>query len=307
MDDDAALTALSRRQALTFIGAAGAVSLVGPGVRAWAACAVTPAETEGPYWIDERLDRSDITVDPTDGSVTPGVPLTLNITVLRADANCAPVAGVQVDVWHCDAGGLYSDEAANNTVGKKFLRGYQITDASGAVRFSTIYPGWYSGRTIHIHFRIRSFSGATTTSNFASQLFFDDTVSNQVLTQSPYNSRGTRDTTNAQDNIYNGATLLTLSGNGGGYVGSFDVALTGLPAVTPAPTASPTATPTTGACTGDCDGSGAVTLDEVVKGVNIALGDADASVCPRFDADGNGTVSIDEVVTAVNAALNGCS
>src|SRR5439155_24394219 len=126
-----------------FIGAAGAMSFVGlgSGTRSWAAsCAVTPAETEGSYWVDELLPRSDITVDPSDGSVRPGVPLRLNINVLRADAGCAPAAGVQVDVWHCDAGGLYSDEAANGTVGRKFLRGYQITDVSGVVRFTTIYP-----------------------------------------------------------------------------------------------------------------------------------------------------------------------
>src|SRR5207253_4184877 len=118
--------------------------------------------------------------------VRPGVPLRLALTVVRADAGCAPAAGVRVDVWHCDAGGLYSDEAVNGTVGKKFLRGHQVTDANGAVQFQTIYPGWYSGRTIHVHLRIRTFAGTTTSTNFASQLFFDDAVSNQVLAKSPY-------------------------------------------------------------------------------------------------------------------------
>src|SRR5438477_2608612 len=163
------MSVLTRRQALGVIGAAGAASLVAldRARRAWAAsCALTPEETEGPYWVEEGLDRSDITVDPSDGSVRPGVPLQLNLNVLRADASCAPAAGARVDVWHCDAGGLYSDEAANGTVGKRFLRGYQTTDANGAVRFTTIYPGWYSGRTIHIHFRVRTFDGATTTTNF---------------------------------------------------------------------------------------------------------------------------------------------
>ena len=212
------MSVLTRRQALGVIGAAGAASLVAldRARRAWAAsCALTPEETEGPYWVEEGLDRSDITVDPSDGSVRPGVPLQLNLNVL---------------VWHCDAGGLYSDEAANGTVGKRFLRGYQTTDANGAVRFTTIYPGWYSGRTIHIHFRVRTFDGATTTTNFTSQVFFDDAISNQVLAQSPYNTRGTRDTTNANDNIFTSATLLTLTGDGnGGYVGTFDVALDSLP------------------------------------------------------------------------------
>ena len=123
-------------------------------------------------------------------------------------------------------GGLYSDEAVNGTVGKQFLRGYQVTDANGAVQFQTIYPGWYSGRTIHIHFRIRTFAGTTTSTNFALQLFFDDAVSNQVLAKSPYDTRGTRNTTNANDTIYQSATLLALTSDGnGGYVGAFTVAL----------------------------------------------------------------------------------
>jgi protocatechuate 3,4-dioxygenase beta subunit len=223
----------TRRQALGLIGAAGAASLVvlGRRGRAWAAsCTVTPEETEGPYWVDELLQRSDITSDPSDGSVRPGVPLQVKLNVLHTDDACSPAAGVQVDVWHCDAGGLYSDETANGTVGKKFLRGYQLTDGNGAVQFTTIYPGWYAGRTIHIHFRVRTFSGSTTTYDFTSQLFFDDTVSDQVLAQSPYNTRGTRDTTNANDNIYNAATLTSLTADGsGGWVATFDVALDGLP------------------------------------------------------------------------------
>ena len=299
---------LSRREALMLIGAVGASSLFGMVSRAGAACSVTPTETEGPYWVDELLNRSDITADPSDGSVRPGVPLTLRLNVLRADAGCAPAAGVQVDVWHCDAGGLYSDEAANNTVGKKFLRGYQITDGNGAAQFTTIYPGWYSGRTIHIHFRIRTANGST---NFTSQLFFDDTISNQVLAQAPYNTRGTRDTTNGNDSIYNAATLMSLSGDAAaGYVGTFDVALDGLPATTPAPTATPTATATPATtpepCAGDCDNSGDVTVDELVKGVNIALDNADITTCPQFDLDGSGTVTVDKIVKAVNVALNGC-
>jgi len=226
---------ITRRQALGVIGSAGAASLIAldGARRAWAAsCSVTPAETVGPYWVDEGLDRSDITVDPSDGSVRPGVPLRLDLRVLRADASCAPAAGVRVDMWHCDASGLYSDETANGTVGKKFLRGCQTTDASGAVRFKTIYPGWYSGRTIHVHVRIRTFDGSTTTTNFTSQLFFDDAISDQVLAQSAYNTRGTtRDTTNASDGIYASATLLSLASDGsGGWVGTFDVALAGLPA-----------------------------------------------------------------------------
>src|SRR5882724_2668722 len=116
MAEKTAGSAFTRRQALGFLGAASAASFVAFGRRgrAWAAsCAVTPEETEGPYWVDEGLLRSDLTVDPSDGSVRPGVPLELDLTVLRADAGCAPATGVRVDIWHCDAGGLYSDESAN--------------------------------------------------------------------------------------------------------------------------------------------------------------------------------------------------
>jgi len=233
MSGEAGRESLTRRQALRWIGAAGAVSFVAvarPRGASAASCSVTPAETEGPYWVDELLERSDIRTDPSNGSVRPGIPLQVNLNVLRADDGCTPASGVQVDIWHCDAGGLYSDEAANGTVGRKFLRGYQTTDTSGAVHFTTIYPGWYSGRTIHIHFRIRTFSGSTTTTNFTSQLFFDEAVNDQVLAQAPYNTRGARDTTNASDMIYNASTLLALSADGsGGYVGTFDVALDGLP------------------------------------------------------------------------------
>src|SRR3954462_7316082 len=131
---------VTRRTALAWMGIAGAsgVALLHRAT-AWAVCALTPAQTEGPYWVEERLQRSDVRVDPSDDSIEPGVPLELVLNVLRADDDCSPAAGVQVDIWHCDAAGLYSDEAANNTVGRKFLRGYQVTDASGAVRFTTIY------------------------------------------------------------------------------------------------------------------------------------------------------------------------
>src|SRR5262245_33950864 len=143
---------LSRREALGLLGAAGAATFVAFGRTARAAsCTVTPAETEGPYFVDERLQRSDLTADPSDGSVQAGGPLRLKLNVLRTDGDCAPAAGVQVDVWHANASGAYSDEAANGTVGRKFLRGYQVTDTNGAVAFTTIYPGWYPGRTIHIH------------------------------------------------------------------------------------------------------------------------------------------------------------
>ncbi|HXA53200.1 MAG TPA: hypothetical protein VNV86_22940, partial [Candidatus Acidoferrum sp.] len=107
----------------------------------------------------------------------PGVLLNLKVSLVNeSGSTCMPLAGARVDIWHCDAGGTYSDEAQNNSSGKKFLRGYQTTDDTGAVNFTTIYPGWYSGRTVHIHFRIRTYSGSTKLDEFVAQIFFDDTL-----------------------------------------------------------------------------------------------------------------------------------
>lgn len=230
--DSATGVRLSRRRLLLGMGAAGAVYWLDCGSKVWAACAVTQAETEGPFWVDERLNRSDIRVDPSDHSTTPGVPLALAIQVLRADADCAPAVGMQVDVWHCSAAGVYSDEAENGTAGKKFLRGYQVTDAAGSVRFTTIYPGWYPGRTIHIHVRVRAFRGTTTTTNFTTQLYCDDAVSNQVIASNAAYDHGTRGTFNTNDMLYMAATQLVLARDGSGYSGTVAIALNGLPAGT---------------------------------------------------------------------------
>ena len=194
---------------------------------------VTPQVTEGPYWVDEKLFRSDIRTDPATGVARAGVPLELTITVQNtANGSCAPMVGAWVDIWHCDAIGIYSDESTYNpgggtgnvnTKGERFLRGYQVTDGNGQVKFSTIYPGWYSSRTIHIHVRVRTFSGANTVDNFVSQVFFDEALNNKVLAVAPYSNRtSARDTTNATDNVYRQAgnperMLATASESGGGY------------------------------------------------------------------------------------------
>lgn len=192
-------------------------------------CVVTPEETEGPYFVDEKLIRSDIRPDPSDGAARPGVPLQLAFSVASiAGTACAPLAGATVDIWHCDALGVYSDEQAQNTVGKKFLRGTQVTDASGMARFTTIYPGWYMGRAVHIHFKIRTTTPANQSYEFTSQLFFDETLTDQVFTQAPYASKGKRDTLNSQDGIYaNGGDqlLLSLTKEGDGYATTFNVGL----------------------------------------------------------------------------------
>ena len=196
------------------------------------ACVVTPAETEGPYFVDERLNRSDITTDPSAGTRRSGVPLTLTFQVSRVSSGgCTVLSAAQVDVWHCDAAGVYSDVSAQSTVGQRFLRGYQLTDADGIARFATIYPGWYGGRAVHIHFKVRTYSGATKSFEFSSQLFFDDAVTDAVYTAAPYSSRSNRDTRNQADMVYasngdSGAMLLvTPTPSGAGYAATFAIGL----------------------------------------------------------------------------------
>jgi protocatechuate 3,4-dioxygenase beta subunit len=127
----------------------------------------------------------------------------------------------QVDIWHCDAFGVYSD--VENAQGKKFLRGYQVSDANGVAKFVTVYPGWYPGRTVHIHFKIR-INGY----DFTSQLFFDDAFTDQVYLLEPYNQRGERNTRNERDGIYGDGgnqLLLNVTQNGSGYSAVFDIGL----------------------------------------------------------------------------------
>jgi protocatechuate 3,4-dioxygenase beta subunit len=190
-------------------------------------CVVRPEMTEGPYFVDERLQRADIRPDTSSGNVSAGTALALAFAVSKVSTNsCVPFAGALVDVWHCDADGRYSDEANNNTDGQNFLRGYQVTDASGNAAFTTIYPGWYQGRTVHIHFKIRTDPDASSGFEFTSQLFFDEAVTAEAYSVEPYASRGAQDTTNARDGIYqNGGSqlLLTPTRSADGYATTFDI------------------------------------------------------------------------------------
>ena len=173
-------------------------------------CILTASLTEGPFFVDEKLNRSDIRTDPATGAVSAGTPLALTFNVQRVASNaCTPLTGAYLDVWHCDAAGVYSDVSGST---RKFLRGYQITDANGSAAFQTVYPGWYGGRAVHIHFKLRLYAGSTRTYEFTSQFFFDDTFTDSVYTQSPYSSRGSRSTRNANDGIYNSLSTTDKSG-----------------------------------------------------------------------------------------------
>lgn len=183
--------------------------------------------------MDERLKRSDIRSDPTDRSVSQGVPLRLEFQVSRITGNsCTPLNDAIVDVWQCDALGVYSDFEDFNglfdTRGKKFLRGYQATDARGKAEFITIYPGWYPGRTVHIHFKIRTNSSAQRAYEFTSQLYFDDSITDQVHAGSPYSTKGQRALKNNRDGIFRrggSELMLGLTKEAQDYKGTFDLGL----------------------------------------------------------------------------------
>jgi protocatechuate 3,4-dioxygenase beta subunit len=236
---------LSRREVLALLGAGGAAALAAPAAATAAtsagprrpyrlpSCIVRPEQTEGPYFVDTDLDRADIRSDPTDGSVCEGAPLTLEFRVSRIDAEaCEPLPGALVDVWQCDARGVYSGvEDINDrfdTTGKRFLRGHQVTDGQGIARFATIYPGWYRGRTVHIHFKIRTNPGGDAGHEFTSQLYFDDAFTDGVFESQPYASSTGRRTRNSEDGLYrNGGSqlLLDVTGDDSGYRALFDVGL----------------------------------------------------------------------------------
>ncbi len=196
-------------------------------------CIVSPEQTEGPYFVDSKLNRSDIRSDPSDGSVKEGVPLQLTLRVSEISSNnCTLIEGAIVDIWQCDALGIYSDVQDNNelfdTSGKKFLRGYQVTNANGTVQFSTIYPGWYRGRTVHIHFKVRTDLTSGQSYEFTSQLYFNDSITDRVHAQEPYTSKGQRAVKNDQDGIFqNGGNQLMLSlvEASQGYAATFDIGL----------------------------------------------------------------------------------
>jgi protocatechuate 3,4-dioxygenase beta subunit len=217
---------LSRRKVLV-LGAAGVASLALPALsQAKTLCVVRPQQTEGPYFVDEELDRSDIRRDPATGQIKPGTPLALTFAVSTTSAKglCKPFTGAHVDVWHCDAQGVYSDvvDPSFDTKGHKFLRGFQRTNADGEARFTTIYPGWYEGRAVHVHFKIR---GAGR--EFTSQLYFPDALTDRVHAAAFYKKPGTR-TRNADDGIFsNGGNNLILNPapTANGYTATFTIAL----------------------------------------------------------------------------------
>lgn len=237
--DTGAARAWSRRHLLSAAGGVTATSLAldlcaqGSTSRVSESpfCIVKPEQTEGPYFVDSRLLRNDIRQDPTDATVRPGVPLRLSLRLSAVGTNaCSPLAGVLVDVWHNDAVGEYSDvrDRRYDTRGKQFLRGYQLSDSNGLVNFTTIYPGWYPGRTVHMHFKVRTDPGSRRGREFTSQLYFDDAITDAVHQLAPYAANGQRGTRNSNDRIFRrggSELLLQLQQDGDGFAGSFELGL----------------------------------------------------------------------------------
>lgn len=195
-------------------------------------CAVTPEQTEGPFYLDVDKIRSDVREDRQ------GTPLRVAARVVDADG-CTPLKDAVFEIWHCDAGGLYSGfEAASIGAGgrdgrggpgggagsvdtTRYLRGAQVTNADGIAEILTIFPGWYQGRTVHIHAKVHLSNAEVLTT----QLYFDDGVTDAVYRAAPYSSRPDRTTRNDDDGIYRPETTLTVSEDGDGRLGLLTLAV----------------------------------------------------------------------------------
>ncbi|WP_328871117.1 intradiol ring-cleavage dioxygenase [Streptomyces sp. NBC_00287] len=234
-------TPVGRRTVLIASGAAAATFAVAAAapetsvrtepVAAAAVCTLTKEMTEGPYYLDGQLVRSNIAEDKT------GIPLKLALTVVDDDT-CAPLSNALVELWHADALGEYSGFVGNNGHDEPdngtFLRGGILTNSSGIANITTVYPGWYRGRCIHIHIKVHTDVTLTSDGSFTGgqelhtgQLFFDEAITTRVAALSPYSTNTVPRTTLAQDSIYDegGAAsgLLTLTALGSttsaGYAG----------------------------------------------------------------------------------------
>src|SRR5262245_33078666 len=212
---------LTRGRLLRLAGGLGAALGLGA-VKSWrgdesalagdaVSCVLTPEQTEGPYYIANEKLRRNI----TDGR--PGTPLTLRLTVVDA-RTCKPIKGATVDIWHCDASGIYSGFGAGRA-SRTFMRGVQRTNADGVATFKTVYPGWYQGRAVHVHVKVHVRGNVVHTG----QLYFPDPVTDAVYKKAPYTSRPNRDVRNADDFVFRSGgrrSLLQLRRNGAGYGGS---------------------------------------------------------------------------------------
>jgi protocatechuate 3,4-dioxygenase beta subunit len=204
----------------------------------------TPQQIEGPYFVDNMPNRSDIRSDTSNGSMQEGIPLSLVLNVYGVHdsdgdgtGSCTLLKDAKVDIWHANSQGVYSGVQDAGTAENDFLRGYQMTDDNGTVQFTTIYPGWYEGRAIHIHVKVRALEGSNETLEWTSQFYLNNSINELVHTQPPYSDHGPVPMTNEDDFIYTGPStdgliqnntgkLLMLNlrnDDGQGYVGTFNI------------------------------------------------------------------------------------
>jgi protocatechuate 3,4-dioxygenase beta subunit len=203
---------LSRRGLIGVLGGgaasvafgARALDAFGAGDANVSTCVLTPEVTEGPYWIDNKLTRHDIREDKH------GLPLVLQFTILNAKT-CRPIKNADVEIWHADASGEYSGFDGGSSAGgpgsgsgpqtkTRYLRGHQRSDALGKASFLTIFPGWYRGRTPHVHMKVHV--GSADRVVHTGQVFFDEAIEASVYRTGAYASRGQPDTSHAQDMIF---------------------------------------------------------------------------------------------------------
>src|ERR687898_101736 len=173
----------------------------------------TPQQIEGPYYVDDMPNRSDMRIDTSNRSVQEGTPLRLILHVYDVNdsdgdgtGSCTPLKNAKVDIWHSNSQGVYSGVQEAGTAENDFLRGYQMTDDNGTVQFTTIYPGWYEGRAIHIHIKVRDYDGSKETFEWTSQFYLNNSINELVHTQPPYSEHGPVPMTNEKDFIYAGSS-----------------------------------------------------------------------------------------------------
>ena len=242
MDNDDVLVGrlLSRREAVKLLGIGGAAAFGGMTLRATgpaappiaSSCVVRPEMTEGPFFVDAALARSDVRANSATGVKRDGVALGLAFNLSQiVSGRCAPLPGAVVHIWQCDALGVYSGvtdpRARAESTKDDALRGVQTTDAQGQARFTTIYPGWYRGRAVHIHFKIRTQAGGGAY-EYTSQLFVPEALTDEIHARPPYAANGRRDTMNERDGIYRGGgdqLLLKPAPTASGYETAMDISL----------------------------------------------------------------------------------
>jgi protocatechuate 3,4-dioxygenase beta subunit len=186
-------------------------------------CVLIPEETAGPYPLDLSGDEVFVRTDITEGR--PGVPLALTLSLVNASADCAPITGARVDLWHCDADGVYSgySQPGSDTTGETFCRGIQMSDGNGQVTFQTIYPGWYQGRITHIHFQVFLDNGLAATS----QIAFPPEITDVVYAVEPYVAKGpnTSVPTFADDNVFSDGTQYQMASATGDPASGYEASL----------------------------------------------------------------------------------